>query len=66
MTEAISPEARGQRHAAFVYICHACDRHLTVFAFSAPSACQSDELARRRGWTLADELWECPDCADTV
>lgn len=66
MTEAISPEACGQRHAAFVYICRTCGHHLTVFAFSAPSARQSDELARHRGWKLVDELWECPDCAATV
>lgn len=65
MTAVTSPEARGQRHPAFVYICR-CGRHLTVFASSAPSARQSDELAGRRGWKLVDELWECPECSDTL
>lgn len=65
MTATITPEARGQRHAAFVYIC-TCGQHLTVFALGDPNARQSDELARRRGWKLDDEAWTCPDCANTL
>lgn len=62
MTTDIDPQARGQRHAAFVYICP-CGHHLTVFKFTAPSARQSDQLAERRGWTLKGELWRCANCS---
>lgn len=65
MTVTVAPEAHGQRHAAFVYIC-TCGQHLTVFAQGAPSARQSDELARRRGWKLHEDVWTCPDCAATL
>lgn len=61
MTLDVAPEARGQRHAAFVYIC-TCGHHLSVFASSAPSARQSDQLAQRRGWNLDGETWTCADC----
>ncbi|WP_216329808.1 hypothetical protein [Deinococcus aestuarii] len=62
MTLDVAREARGQRHDAFVYIC-TCGHHLTVFASSAPSARQSDQLAQRRGWKLDGETWTCAECS---